>query len=275
MKLGAFYGQLIAGVREKGMDLNTSLATARAHGITCADLAASDFIKISAKEFAALLASHDIEVASTHDSYLLDYATREGIEKTIESVKQHMCDAQSIGCPYFMLVPQPPKYHSEDRHAEFEDACRETFARLTAYGKEIGIQATVENYSLWEHPYTTFADFDWIFANIPDVMYTYDSGNFPLADFDEIEGLKRYLDKTVYVHLKDLEITKDQGIVRRGVYYEGPALGDGFVKNDEAVRILAANGYDGCLTIEICSGIDVYDKLLKSADVYAEKLKSL
>jgi len=275
MVLGAFYGQLLAGMREKGMDIHTSLQTARDHGISGVDLAATDFVKMAPADILALLKEHDMTVESTHDSYVLDYATREGIEATIEFVKKNMRDAKSIGSPYYMLVPQPPKYHTPEQQDLFIAACRETFARLTAYGKEIGMQATVENYSLWEHPYTTFDDFDWIFSNIPDAMYTYDSGNFPLADFDEIEGLNRYIDRTVYVHLKDLEITKDQGIVRRGVYYEGPALGDGFVKNWEAVCILDAHGYTGCLTIEICSGVNVYDKLLKSADVYSEKLKTL
>lgn len=273
--LGSFYSQLTAGVIECGMTLDESIACARAHGIMGADLAAADFQKMPAKELAAILASHDIIVASTHDSFACDYDTKASLEASFERVKRDMDDARAIGCPYFMIVPLPPKYHCPERQNEFVLGCRELFLRLAEYGKEIGIQATVENFSLRERPFSTYEDLDWIFANCPEMKFTYDSGNFPLVALNEIEALHRYVDKTVYCHLKDLEIVPYSTILRDGVYYEGPALDDGFVKNDEAVRILAANGYNGCLTIEICSGINVYEKLLLSADRYTEKLKTL
>jgi len=273
MHLAAFFEQLIAnGPKETGMTIDACLETAREHGITGADFSASRFSQMPAEECAALLRAHDMMPASVHDSFSCDYASPNAFERTIDGVKQNMYHAKRLGSAFFMLVPQPPVYHTPEKQTMFVSACRECFAQLTEFGKEIGLQTTIENFSLPLYPYASFSDLDAVFALVPDLRFTYDSGNFNLMGLDELEGLQRYLDRVVYVHLKDLEITKDTGIVRNGIWYEGPALDDGFVRNGEAVRTLAANGYDGWITIEICSSVNVFDKLILSARRYADTL---
>ena len=190
-------------------------------------------------------------------------------------MKLDMLNAKKADSQFFMIVPQPAEAYEGEMYEKYTATVEKIFSILTAYGKEIGIQATVENFSLREIPYTSFEDITKLLEHNPDLMYTYDCGNFPLAGFDEIEGLKLFADRTVYVHLKDLELAEESTIFRNGKFYEGPAIDDGFVKNDEAFRYLAQKGYDGVFTMEICSLIDVYDKLLLSADRYMEKIRNL
>ena len=273
MELGAFYSQIKAAVYEKGLDIDNAMDTARAHGITQVDVSAQVFDEMSPAAFKKHILAHDMKIVSVHGIPVCDVSNKIAQKESIAEMKRQMEKALAAESKFFMIVPQMAATYCPQKHTEYVSSMRELFAEVSEYGKEIGIQATVENFSRRDYPYTSFDDIDWLLTHIPELMYTYDSGNFPLAGFDELEGLKLFLPRTVYAHLKDLAVVEKSSLLRDGVYYDGPALGDGFVKNDEAVDYLIANGYDGVFTIEICCGDNLYEKLLKSADRYMKKLK--
>ncbi|MBO5370715.1 MAG: sugar phosphate isomerase/epimerase [Clostridia bacterium] len=275
MKIGAFFSQIEAGIREKGMTIRSAMNNAVTHGITCLDVDADYFTRITPEKFAKEAKEVSMEIASVHSLAKIDVTSNKKITESIEKMKLDMLNAKKADSQFFMIVPQPAEAYEGEMYEKYTATVEKIFSILTAYGKEIGIQATVENFSLREIPYTSFEDITKLLEHNPDLMYTYDCGNFPLAGFDEIEGLKLFADRTVYVHLKDLELAEESTIFRNGKFYEGPAIDDGFVKNDEAFRYLAQKGYDGVFTMEICSLIDVYDKLLLSADRYMEKIRNL
>lgn len=59
--------------------------------------------------------------------------------------------------------------------------------RYSKIRKNVGIQVTVEDYSEAKIPYSSYEDIDWLLDNIPELKFTYDSGNLPLVGIDELE----------------------------------------------------------------------------------------
>lgn len=273
MEIGSFYSHIQAAEWERGLSLSDALTIARSHGVTAIDVWAGDFETIPPEELRQILKEHGMRVCSVHGYTVCDVQNRAAINASVKQMKQQMRNALLAGSPYFMIVPQKAESYEESEREQFVEGIREIFVQLASYGKEIGIQATVENISDVFYPYASFDDIRWYLENIPDIRYTYDSGNFTLAGFDELEGAKIFADKTVYVHLKDVEVVPESDLVRNGICYEGPAIDDGIVKNQEAVEYLKRKGYDGVLTIEICSEEDTFHKMLLSADRYAKYIK--
>ena len=182
-------------------------------------------------------------------------------------MKEAIDKAIYVNSPFFMSVPQRPEDFDEADDKAFREASRAQITELCDYVKNKPIKVTVEDYSTLEQPYATFEDIDTVLNANPTLGFTYDSGNFPLAGFDEIEGLKRYIDRTVYVHLKDMKVVKEPtNICRRGEYYDNPALGGGELNIIEALKILKSAGYTGTLTLEMNSPTERFIRTVKSAE---------
>lgn len=263
-RIGAFYCQIAAGIAEAGMrDVEETFNYARSHGITEIDFNSKEINDSTA----AMLKNCGMHAASVHGAAPCEFETREKYLESLDFMKRAIDKAVAIGSPYFMNVPQPPKDMSPDKHGDLVKAIREQFSDLCEYAKQLPITVTVEDFSTDAVPYATFEDIDYLLENNPSLMFTYDSGNFPLAGIDEAEGAKRYADRTIYVHLKDLKVVENEGILRRGVYYDSLELGGGYLKNLESLKILKNAGFtDGVITIEVNSSFDRLSRTIKSVD---------
>ncbi len=274
-KIGAFYCQIAAEIKKQGIpDIKAAFELAHKNNITCLDFNSKEIDEGTAE----LLRSTDMSAASVHGYMPLNFAT----DKMYDESLKNMCDAIdkaiSVGSPFFMSVPQLPKDMDEALRPEFIKAVRAQFADLCDYVKDKPITVTVEDFSLSNSGYGTFEDIDYLLNNNPTLGFTYDSGNFALAGIDEVEGAKRYADRTVYVHLKDLKIVAPDPvhILRRGVYYDSLELGGGQLKNLEALKIIKDAGYiEGAITIEVNSSFDRLSRTLTSLKWLEEALTKI
>lgn len=271
--IAAFYCQLAAGVKEAGLpDVKAALELARANGITGVDFSSKEITDTTAE----LLRSTDIHASSVHGFLPLNFKTDALYNESLAAMCDAIDKAISVGSPYFMSVPQPPKDMDEADRPAFISAVRAQFSDLCDYVKDKPITVTVEDFSLSSSGYGTFEDIDFLLNNNPTLMFTYDSGNFPLAGIDEVEGAKRYADRTVYVHLKDLRIvdeTDPSPIIRMGKYFDSLELGGGYLKNFEALRVLKEAGKLDCdITVEINSSYDRLSRTLTSVKWLKEAL---
>lgn len=264
-KIGAFYCQIAAGIKEAGLsDIKAAFEFAHSNGITELDFSSKEVGEGTAE----LLRATDMHAASVHGYLPLEFKTDALYNESLKNMCDAIDKAISVGSPYFMSVPQPPKGMDEADRPAFIEAVRAQFADICGYVKNKPITITVEDFSLADSGYGTFEDIDYLLNNNPTLMFTYDSGNFPLAGIDEVEGAKRYTDRTVYVHLKDLKVvdeTDPSPILRMGKYFDSLELGGGYLKNLEALRILKAAGYtEGVITIEVNSSYDRLSRTLTS-----------
>lgn len=263
-KLGAFYCQIHAGIVEKGFkDDKEAFEAMVKEGVTGIDFNSKEITESTPE----LLASTGTFAASVHGAITLNFKTDKEYNESTARMKEAIDKAIFVKSPFFMSVPQRPKEFDDADDGIFRDASRAQITELCEYVKDKPITVTVEDYSTTTQPYTTFEDIDRILNANPTLGFTYDSGNFPLAGFDEVEGARRYANRTVYVHLKDIKVVNEPtNILRRGKYYDSLELGGGYLNNREALRILKAAGYTGAITLEVNSPFDRFDRTVKSAE---------
>ena len=78
-----------------------------------------------------------------------------------------------------------------------------------------------------------------------------------------MEACRKFTDKTVHVHLKDLD-DKGKGLCVNDREAKSIAIGDGIIPVYDIVNHLESNGYDGYYTIEINHNSDVISAISKS-----------
>ena len=271
MKIASFYSQIKAGTREKGLTIDEAMQIAKENGIKAVDLTEGDIYNrpvdgvSDLEDLMVLLKKYDMYVSSVFWAEPCIMGTEEAYNKSLDIMKKGVDFAKKAESKYFMAVPERPMDSPESEDEMYRNGYRRLLAELSRYGKEVGVQVTVEDYSLTHYPYATFEDIDWLLQNIPELKFTYDSGNFPLTGIDELESAKRYADYTVHVHLKDLLVSEEpRPVFRNGKYYDCVELGGGYLKNEEALLYLKEKGYDGALIIEV-SDPDTFDRTIKSA----------
>lgn len=273
IEIGAFYRQILTGVSELSITLDEALDKARESGIKWVDVNAAIFNECDPEELRANLARHGIGIISVHCVLNYDYTTKDGVASAIEGGKRNMLLAKAAGSKYFMIVPQRPKGFVENSYDELVNGMRATITALTLYGKEIGIQATIENFSRRTVPYSSFDAIEWLMANNPDLRFTLDTGNFTLSGFNELVGSRIFYDRTVYSHFKDMKIVDyETDAERDGIYYERVVMGDGDIKNEKIINDFVKNGFDGVLTVEY-SGENPFEVTLLSAKRIADMIE--
>lgn len=272
-RIGTFYWQLAAGIKQDGLrDIDEAFAVGRELGIVDLDIS----FKEITDETPAILARTGMKASSVHALIPCAFETRDAYLASLDEMKKAINKAVSVESTYFMPVPQIPAKTPEEKLPEARAAIRELFSDLCEYAKQLPITVTVEDFSVKKTPYASIEDIKYLLDNNPTLMFTYDSGNFPLAGVDEIEGLKAFLDRTVYVHLKDLEKSPRGEIIREGIKYDSLELGGGYLKNLEALKILKASGFEnGTVIAEVNSSFDSFKRTVASVNWLKEAFKAL
>lgn len=268
IKLGIFYHQLMAGVNEKGLTFAEAASEVKKHGIDYIDADSVYLCREGPEAFAEKLKSNGLDIISVHGIVPCDVSSEEAFRASVEETKHHMELAKRAGSKFYMVIPAKADTYVKEDFEKYVNHAREIFKVAADYGKEIGIQATVENFSLRDYPYTSFDSIDWILSHVPEMRYTFDSGNYTISGFNEVVGAKLFYGKTVYAHLKDmLPVDYETVCLRDGVYYEKPVFGEGIVRNDEIIDYYTDNAYEGVLTVEYGPCDNMFEKTLRSADI--------
>lgn len=268
MVISCFYNSIQAAVKEKGITLDEAMKIAKESGIDAVDITPTMFSTTSElEEFFSLIKKYNISVSSVFLGEYCRMGTEADYTKSLAKMKDGINFAKRAGSKYFMAVPLIPLDAPDFENELYRKEFRRLFANMVKYGIEVGVQVTVEDYSETKIPYSSYEDIDWLLDNIPELRFTYDSGNFPLVEIDELESVKRYADKTVHVHLKDLLVVDHEtDILRNGKFYDSLELGGGYLKNEEALLHLKEKGYNGAVVIEVSAAKDAFARTIKSAE---------
>lgn len=272
MELGVFYDQICSAEREQGIKYDDAIVTLQKLGITAVELNVDYIYKTEPEELKQHLAQYGMHVSSVHSAACCRVTPDGDIQSGLERMKEDIRRAKRVGSPLFMAVPQlPDDYIPQDKQL-YINGFRRLLKELAVYGKEIGVQVTVEDFSTTDVPYASFEDLDWLLDNIPELMFTFDSGNFHLAGFDEMKALEKYTDRTVYLHLKGiLKVDYATDILRAGNYFEIMDVGTGVIDNKAIYDHFKKTGYDGVIIME-CNFSDQYNRTLKSVDFMKEMM---
>lgn len=275
-EIATFYHQILCGVSEKELSLEDAMREIRAHEITLVDVNSDYLVEENPEEFASRLKKCGLGIVSVHGIVPCDVKDEESFNASVREMKRRILLAKRAESKFFMAVPCKAESFCEEDYDKYEAGVWKLLEEITPFGADNGIQVTVENFSRRHFPYTSFDSIEKILKKVPDIRYTYDSGNFVLAGFNEITGLKIFFEKTVYAHLKELKaVDYETPYLWDDVYYSKPIFGDGMVRNFEAVEYMIKRGYDGAFAVELYDFENVFDKTLASADRLKEKIESI
>ncbi len=267
MKIGAFLSDVRSGAAYKGLTLEQGIQKVTDNGIVTFDVPAYMFRSIKPAELAEMVKRYGGEISSVHYDVTVDWFDDVSVSEGVNELKEYISLAAEAGSPNFMVVMSAKDFKQKGTEQKFKEVFRAVLPELVAHAKSVGVTATIEDFSFREYPYASFEDIDWLLKNIPDLRFTYDSGNFPLAFYDEEEGARLFADKTIHVHLKDLVETENGFFKRYGKAFDKRIIGEGNLKNREALSHLKRAGYDGALIIELCpSDEKLFDDILASAE---------
>ena len=223
--------------------------------------------RINFEELLSAMKKNGIEFHTIHTAFPAYYNDEEGYNKSLEHYKKAMDFTEEMNCPIIMLVPQKPG-GSEQEFIKFRNTARRLIGDMCVYSRSKSVIPTIEDYSFKTAAYGTYKDIKYLLDHNPELMFTYDSGNFALAGNDEYEGACLFADRTVGVHFKDLVYDEEHiEYVRDGVSYNSVAIGDGMLRNKEALSVLKQGKFkEGSIIIETGYTYNCFENTLKSAD---------
>ncbi len=179
----------------------------------------------------------------------------EGATLGVEYILHTMRWAKLTGCPRIDTTDDRDKpAGATDR--EVLDHMRGIYRQVLPLAEAYGITINIEPHGY----YTTRPDFMaemLSFADSPFLRMNMDTGNTFIAGQDPVAFLERFKDKVNHVHIKDVSPSLAAAMWGEltGIAVSQCAIGDGVNAGNirRCLSILAANGYDGVLSLE-CEG---------------------
>ncbi|MBP2542132.1 inosose dehydratase [Agrobacterium tumefaciens] len=189
------------------------------------------------------------------------------VEDEIASVGDHAALLKAMGCSVLvygevaMMTPGAPFDAPMSRRLVMPTADRAAYsARLTDFGKRL-FDAYGLKLAYHHHLMMVAETFEEVSAVIgkagPEAGLLLDTGHAAAAGFDYAKLIKRFGDRIVHIHLKDIRMavhddvrSKDLSFndgVRNGLF---TVPGDGVVDFDPVVRFVKDSAYTGWLVIE-------------------------
>ncbi len=237
-------------------------------GITGIEIEAEITNRINFTELLNAMKKNGIKFHTIHTAYPSHYKDEDSYQDSVERYKKAMKFTEEMNCPILMMVPQKPSYYTDYDYIKFRSAARRLIGDMSEFSKTTAVTPTIEDFSFKTAAYGLFSDIKYLLDRNPELMFTYDSGNFALAGNDEIEGAYLFADRTVGVHLKDIVYDEvNVEYVRDGVAYNSVAIGDGMLRNKRALDIIKEGRFkEGSVIIETGYTYNCFDNTLKSAE---------
>lgn len=267
MMYGTFFNQLtFAAELGEGRNTEEIMLRLAQSGLSATDIDSYSVSEMGADYIRKLHKDAGLSVASMFHVVKLDYKNPDVLKLMKEDNKIQAEACAKAGSPLLMAVPTASASHeSIDARNEALKIAAAYISDLAEEAKQYGVTVVVENYSGINTPLAYISDIEYILNNVPGAGYVFDSGNFWFGGTDMMEACRRFADRTVHVHLKDLD-DKDTGLTVNGKTCRSVAIGDGILPIYDAVNYLNSEGYTGVYTIEINHNKDMLPAILKSLD---------
>ncbi len=181
--------------------------------------------------------------------------TDEAQQPAIDAGKAAVDASLEVGCKTLLLTtggckPDLPKPEARKRIAA-------GLQKVIEYAKPLGVTVTIEDVGAVAAPYGAVSEvLDMFELAGPDLMFTYDNGNFLTQGEDPNAALDAVWDRVVHVHCKDWRKVGDDEDTTRvctgagGVQYQGVPCGEGLLDYPANMAELKRRGYTGYLSFE-------------------------
>lgn len=244
MKPSVFYHHLLSISRETGRPIADVLTETRELGFEGIECDYSDFSADPAG-FARLLADVRLEAASVY--VFLDFPKG---ERTAH-LQQILNDVHSIGCRKLLAVPAKIEHQTP----EDTDAICRGLNDLCSMARDLDITVAVEDFDSDRSPCGSPEKLEALFARVPLLGFTLDTGNFLYLDRDVLQCIPKLLPRLAHMHLKDRSFTpfvpgaSGMSTVGGTMIYDVP-VGTGDIPMARLLHIAKEQGYDGWCSAE-------------------------
>lgn len=260
MKISVFYDHILQAAEQTGKEISFLLREAKAAGIDAVEINMTYLDEH--RETYDLLKDAQLAVSCVYEFYEMDSR-----DETARA-KLHVKTARKAGADKILVVPG---FFSEEESSNYaaciqdytqttallthnKKACRmaEGMSRLTALAKAQGIQVVMEDFDHICSPIACVNGMKWFAAQIPDLRFTFDTGNFIIHGENIFTAWDALKEKVVHVHCKD-----------RGE--QSVAVGSGRLPMKEILSQIVKSGYDGYFAIEHFDALNQEECIKKSA----------
>ena len=260
MKISVFYDHVLNASKQTGKPLEAVLAEVAEAGIQAVELDLYNFSDTT--DHLKLLSDAGIRTACVNAHYSMDRAF------DADQAQAHVDSALRAETDKILVVPGylsreegaalGKVIHDKAATFSFLEACpaavriAEGLARIVEMGASKGVTVTIEDFDNTASPLSGLNAMLWYLEKIPQLMCTFDTGNFITHSEDVFEAWEALKNRVVHVHCKD----RGEGVV---------SFGGGQLPCADLLRKMKADGYEGFGAIEHYGAVDHLSCILKSA----------
>ena len=262
MKKSVFYHHMAEAASQKGMAIQDIIRQVHSLGIGWAEVDLADLKRDNS--IADMLKNEGMGISSIYGFY--DFGGSQNGSAGFEHVQL----AKKLGCEKVMIIPG---FYTSDDKAQCENEREKMLAamkQMCEYAQSEGIVPTIEDFDDCKSPIATAEQMMWFAERIPQLMITFDTGNFMYSGQSELDAFELLKDRIVHVHCKDRSLIEKphcemKMTVDGKAMYPAP-VGSGCIKMKEIIASLDARGYDGIYTIEHFGAEDQLMYIKRSAE---------
>lgn len=270
MKISVFFDHILQAQEQTGKSIEELLQGVRQSGIEAVEICL-DFL-VEHEETWEALKQADLAVSCIYEFYDM------GRCDETEKARKHIETAVKVGAEKVLVVPGFLKGWSSKRmqHKMSDVQAIEKFMSsnkeirrmveglsfLAKLGKEKGVTVTVEDFDDRNSPLSGMHGIHWFLKQIPELMYTLDTGNYLFYNENVVDAFALLSDRIAHVHCKD----------RQEESHASVAVGTGYIPFEKVIQSLKAQGYSGYLAIEHFDVENQEDCMRRSAEFLKQVL---
>lgn len=248
MRLSVFFDHILQAKEQTGKSLEELLAGVRNAGIEAVEINLTYLCEHSLVWDA--LKAADLGVSCIYEFYDM------GRCNETEKVCRHVETAVKVGSKRILVVPgflagesslqmqkaMPMRGNIVDFFKSNDEIKRmaEGLSFAVKYGKEKGVTVTVEDFDGLDSPLAGMYGIRWFLQQVPELMYTLDTGNFLFYGEDVLDAFELLKERIAHVHCKDRQPETKASV----------QTGTGYIPFTEIIDRLKAQNYEGYLAIE-------------------------
>jgi sugar phosphate isomerase/epimerase len=163
--------------------------------------------------------------------------------------------ARSLSCAVVLLPGSRPAANMSNE--EGRKIYSEGLAKTADRTRDSGVILTIEDFGVYPRFACSAAHCIEVLdgAKRPELKFTFDNGNFLLADESPAQCFKRTQDRIVHIHIKDFALRppdSSPGLTTpAGKKYMGCEIGMGKAEVKECLALIKRSTYSGWLSLEV------------------------
>ena len=248
MKISVFFDHILQAKEQTGKSLEELLAGVRNAGVEAVEINLTYLCEHF--DVVNVLKHADLGISCIYEFYDMGHYDES------EKAKKHVDTAVSVGAKRILVVPgflsgeaskemQKCMPVKENIVAFFEGneeikGMAEGLSFAAKYGKEQEVIVTVEDFDGLDSPLAGMHGIHWFLRQVPELMYTFDTGNFLFYGEDVLEAFELLRDRIAHVHCKDRQPETNASV----------QTGTGYIPFVPVLEKLKKQNYNGYLAIE-------------------------